>query len=105
MNWRTRIAVSVAASWLAVTMVGAAEAPEQKAAAKPVAAASKDGAGEKSRKKDQKCTQTGSRIPRDSPADCERSAPGQTSYTAEELARTGEMDISDALRKIDPRFR
>jgi hypothetical protein len=109
MNWRTSIAASAAASWLAATVVGAAEPAQQQAEAKPAAESTDKGtdktANKDNKKKDQKCAvTTGSRIRRDPPADCERATPGERSYTAEELATTGEMNLSEALRKLDPRF-
>jgi hypothetical protein len=105
MNWRTRIAASAAASWLAVTAAVAAEPAQPKAEAKPAATASTDKAQEKdNKKKAQKCAvTTGSRIRRDPPVDCGR-VPGEQSYTAEDIASTGEMNVSEALRKLDPRF-
>src|SRR5262245_52590910 len=71
MTWRTRMTASVAASWLAVSVVGAAEPAEQKAEAKPAATASTDKAKDSKaksddKKKDLQCTSTtGSRIRRD----------------------------------------
>jgi hypothetical protein len=109
MNWRTSIAASMAASWLAVALVGAAEPAAQKAEAKPAAAATATADKDKTKasdekKKEQKCaTTTGSRIRRDPPVDCD-SAPGLRSYTADDINSTGEMDVSDALRKLDPRL-
>jgi hypothetical protein len=46
---------------------------------------------------------TGSRV-RPSSRDCASTKPFRT-YTADDLERTGEMNMSDALRKLDPIFR
>jgi uncharacterized lipoprotein YajG len=74
-------------------MAGCAAQPEQVAATDAAA--------------QEQCAQqfTGSRI---RSADNTRCAPQgypSRSYTAEELATTGEMDMSEALRKLDPTFR
>ena len=106
MHWRTRIAALATASWLVLNVGNAAEPAKQKVEAKPTAAQSTDKAeGKGSKKKGQKCAPvTGSRIRRDTSADCEHSAPGQRIYTPEEIAATGELDVSEALRKVDPRI-
>jgi hypothetical protein len=118
MKSRIGVAAWVAASWLAVTAVGAAEPAQQKADSGPAAvtatgnasadktkATTKVKAADKEKKKqEQNCTTTtGTRIRREPPADC-ASMPGQHTYTAEEIASTGEMNVSDALRKLDPRL-
>lgn len=110
MNRRIRMAASMAA-WLAMTVVGAAEPASPKADAKPAAAEgrSQDQASAKAadskagdKKKDKECVvTTGSRIRRDPARAC---APGEHAYTPEDIAATGEMNLSEALRKLDPRF-
>lgn len=53
----------------------------------------------------EKCDQvTGSRIRGPARANCEPLGPFR-SYSAEELQSTGEMDLSEALRQLDPTFR
>jgi hypothetical protein len=114
------MAASLAACWLAMTVVGAAEPAQQQADAKAAAADGKAGnkASEKTSSKaaeskatnnkagdkqqEQQCAvTTGSRIRRDPARVC---APGERSFTADEIAATGEMNTSEALRKLDPRF-
>ena len=53
------------------------------------------------------CTQApGSHIRLAKPADCAKVARGPyRSYSKEDLERTGETDMSEALRKLDPSFR
>jgi len=50
---------------------------------------------------------TGSRIakPVDQQGRCDHSAYPSRSYSAEDLKRTGEIDLGAALEKIDPGFR
>jgi len=54
-----------------------------------------------------KCTQApGSHIKLAKPEDCSKAALGPyRSYSKEELESTGETDLGEALRKLDPRFR
>jgi hypothetical protein len=54
-----------------------------------------------------KCTQApGSHIRLAKPEDCAKVAHGAyRSYSKEDLERTGETDMSEALRKLDPAFR
>jgi hypothetical protein len=47
---------------------------------------------------------TGSRIRHDPPVECESGPPGSRSFTSAELQSTGELNMSEALRKLDPRF-
>ncbi len=125
MNRRIRMPASMAACWLAMTVVGAAGPAPHNVAAKAAAVEgeSRDKASDKAsdkaadskaanskaadnkaadKKKEQDCVMTtGSRIRRDSARAC---APGERVYTAEEIAATGEMNTSEALRKLDPRF-
>jgi len=119
MNSRISMAAWVAVCWLAVGTVNAAEPVQQKAEASPSAAANAnaDKAREKvkaraaarpgakdEKKPEQNCTATtGTRIRGDPRADCV-SVPGQHTYTADEINATGEMNVSDALRKLDPRL-
>lgn len=51
---------------------------------------------------DHRCTAT--RIRKDKAADCEKTAAPTRTYTQEEIQQTGETDIGQALRKLDPRF-
>jgi hypothetical protein len=48
---------------------------------------------------------TGSRIRSSDATKCAPQGYPSRSYSAEELATTGEMDMSEALRKLDPTFR
>jgi hypothetical protein len=54
-----------------------------------------------------KCTQVpGSHIRLAKPEECAKAAHGAyRSYTKEDLERTGETDMAEALRKLDPTFR
>jgi hypothetical protein len=53
------------------------------------------------------CTQVpGSHIRLAKPEDCSKAARGPyRSYSKEDLERTGESDVAEALRKLDPSFR
>jgi hypothetical protein len=54
----------------------------------------------------EQCDQvTGSRIRSNTRRDCEPLGQPFRSYSAEELQSTGEMDLSEALRQLDPAFR
>jgi hypothetical protein len=54
----------------------------------------------------EQCEQvTGSRIRSSTRKDCEPLGQPMRSYSAEELRSTGEMDLSEALRQLDPSFR
>ncbi len=48
---------------------------------------------------------TGSRIRHHPPVKCEDGTPGLRVITADDLQTTGEVDITEALRKLDPRMR
>jgi outer membrane receptor for Fe3+-dicitrate len=77
---------------------GIASADTEPAKAQPQAKAAAEPA---------KCTQApGSRIRLAKPEDCAKAAHGAyRSYSKEDLERTGETDMSEALRKLDPTFR
>ena len=47
---------------------------------------------------------TSSRIRRDKAGKCTKSASSARSYSREEIERTGQTDVSEALRRLDPRF-
>jgi hypothetical protein len=47
---------------------------------------------------------TGSRIKPAKPADCKASKYALRTYSSDELQRTGEIDLTEALRKLDPAF-
>lgn len=47
---------------------------------------------------------TSSRIRRDKAGSCAKSASPTRSYSREDIERTGQMDVGDALRRLDPRF-
>jgi hypothetical protein len=54
----------------------------------------------------EQCDQvTGSRIRSATRKHCEPVGQPMRSYSAEELRSTGEMDLSEALRQLDPSFR
>lgn len=95
MTIRTSFLVTAAAAMLAPFAVMASDAPtkdkDEAKAEKPVA----------------ECTQvTGSRIKARNAASCDRLANRPfRSYSAERLQETGEIDMADALRKLDPAFR
>lgn len=59
------------------------------------------------KKEEAKCTQVpGSHIRLAKPEDCSKAARGPyRSYSKEDLESTGETDVAEALRKLDPRFR
>jgi len=88
------------AALLAQGLPAAAASPPAKGEAKQAAADTG-----RSKQAVAKCEYvTGSRIRHDPPVDCDDAAPGVRSYSADELRQTGEINLSDALRKLDPRF-
>jgi hypothetical protein len=54
----------------------------------------------------EQCEQSiGTRIRSRNPADCGTSASPTKTFSADEIRATGEMDLTEALRKLDPTFR
>ena len=47
---------------------------------------------------------TGSRIRPPKGSDCKAPRPGMRSYSEEDLERTGQPEVADALKRIDPAF-
>lgn len=94
MKFRTSLVVTAAAALLSSFAGMAAETD----AAKPDATAKEA--------KAEPCKNTGSRINRKDVDKCEKlSASPVRKYSAEEIQMTGEMNLADALRKLDPSFR
>lgn len=82
----------------------AATAPAAEQAAPTAAEDGKDSPKKAHRAKatDHRCT--ASRIRKDKAVDCEKTAAPTRTYTQEDIQQTGETDIGQALRKLDPRF-
>ena len=108
MKYRSTL-VAIAATLLAPLALHAAEMTAQpKKDAKPAAAAAEAKSKQADAKPEEtkaKCAYvTGSRIKHDPPVDCDQSTSNLRTYTAEDLQNTGQIDIGDALRWLDPRF-
>jgi hypothetical protein len=108
MKFRSAVLGAAAAMLLPVALQAADTASDKKEEAKPVAAADAkaakvDGKSEDTRAKCEYVT--GSRIRHVPPVDCEYATPGLRSYSADDIANTGQIDMSEALRWLDPRLR
>ena len=107
MKYRS-VFIAVAATVLAPLALHAADKTAQpNKDAKPVAAAEAkaDQAQAKPEEAKAKCAYvTGSRIRHDPPVDCDQSTANVRTYTAEDLQNTGQIELGDALRWLDPRF-
>jgi hypothetical protein len=73
----------------------------------PKAAAKENKENNEAKKEETKCDAApGSRIKLSKPEECKKLAKQPfRSYSKEELDTTGEMDVGDALRKLDPAVR
>jgi hypothetical protein len=100
MKYRTALLATGVAALLAPLALQAEE-PAAKAAAE------KTQKVEKTEKTEASCNQlTGSRIKPARSGKCESLSPSPLrSYSKEDLERTGETDLNEALRKVDPAFR
>lgn len=104
MQHRTGLILGMA--WLCLT-AGVASAAEPAApSATADAKATKDAPRKKATADVAKCTQApGSHIKLAKPEDCDKVARGPyRSFSKEELENTGESNLGEALRKLDPRF-
>jgi hypothetical protein len=99
MNRRSRLIAGIAALLLASGIAAAEEAADAKPA--------KEEAPKKAVPEPAKCTHApGSHIKLAKPEDCAKAARGPyRSYSKEDLERTGETNVAEALRKLDPSFR
>jgi Ni/Co efflux regulator RcnB len=107
MKYRSTIIAAAAALLAPLALHAAEKAAQPNKDAKPVAAAEAkaEQAQAKPDESKAKCTYvTGSRIRHDPPVDCDQSTSNLRTYTAEDLQNTGQIDIGDALRWLDPRF-
>ena len=52
-----------------------------------------------------RCESTGSRIRHNKAEDCAKSTQPTTNYYEKDLQSTGQIDLSKALRELDPRIR
>jgi hypothetical protein len=104
MNRSARIIAFIASALMLPTALLAAdaEAPAKpKAEPKPAAEAR-----EVVKKAEPRCEYvTGSRIRHDPKVNCEDGPPGLRVFTADDLQKTGEADLAQALRMLDPRMR
>lgn len=98
MKYRTALIAGVAS----FCMVAGIASAEETTDARP----KKEEAQKKATPEAAKCTQApGSHIRLAKPEDCAKAARGPyRSYSKEDLERTGETDVGEALRKLDPRF-
>ena len=98
MKYRTGLIAGVASLFMAAGIASAEETPD----AKP----KKEESQKKATPEAAKCTQApGSHIRLAKPEDCAKAARGPyRSYSKEDIERTGETDVGEALRKLDPRF-
>jgi hypothetical protein len=98
MKYRTGLIAGVASLFMAAGIASAEETPD----AKP----KKEESQKKAAPEAAKCTQApGSHIRLAKPEECAKAARGPyRSYSKEDIERTGETDVGEALRKLDPRF-
>lgn len=107
MKYRSAIVAAAAAVLLPAVALATDAATDKKDQAKPVAApeAKAKQTDAKSADTKAKCTYvTGSRIKHDPPVDCDSGVLGLRTYSAEEIQQTGQIDLNEALRWLDPRF-
>jgi hypothetical protein len=102
MEYRTGLAAGMASLFMVAGIAHAGEATPA-ADARPT----KEARPKTASPEPAKCTHApGSRIRLAKPEDCARAAHGAyRSYSKEEIERTGETNMADALRKLDPSFR
>jgi hypothetical protein len=100
MNIRSGIITALAVALVAP--LGAARAADTDTSAKPAAKEKSE-----AKKEEAKCdVAPGSRIKRSKADDCKKlSKQPFRSYSKDELDTTGETDMAEALRKLDPIFR
>jgi hypothetical protein len=99
MTRRYRTIAALAAALLLPLGLNAAEP------AKPAAPAAESAVDAKTKKAEPKCESTATtRIRKMKSSDCAKDAVGARTYSKEELERTGEIEVGEALRKLDPRF-
>jgi hypothetical protein len=98
MKYRTGLIAGMVSLVMVTGIVGAEEAAD--------AAPKKEEPRKKALPEAPKCTQApGSHIRLSKPEDCAKIARGPyRSYSKDELDSTGESDVGEALRKLDPRF-
>ncbi len=103
MNCRTGLIAGMASLFMVAGIASAEDAATPAADARPTKAEPQKKAAPEAAK----CTQApGSHIKLAKPEDCEKAARGPyRSFSKEELESTGETDLGEALRKLDPRFR
>jgi len=104
MRRRSRIIAILAA---ALVLPVALQAADPKVPAKPKAE-EKPAAEAKqvASKAEPKCEYiTGSRIRHNPKVNCDDGTPGLRVFTSDELQSTGEVDVAEALRRLDPRMR
>jgi hypothetical protein len=110
MKTHSRLVVSVAMAVLAIAVVQAEEKaapvkPDAKPAESAAAATEATVKPAETKPAEAKCEYvTGSRIRHDPPVDCDEGPPGSRTFTSKELQNTGELNMAEALRKLDPRF-
>ena len=104
MTRRYRTVAALAAALLLPLGAMGAE-PSSSAAPAADTAQAAPAADGKAKKAEPKCEATATtRIRKMKPTDCAKDAVGSRSYSKEELERTGEFQVGEALRKLDPRF-
>ena len=98
-----RLSGTIAAIASALLLPAALQAADSEPAAKPKA--EEEGTKAAPRKTEAMCEYvTGSRIRHDPPVSCDSGTLGMRTFTGEDLRNTGETNIADALRKLDPRL-
>lgn len=102
MNYRTGLIAGIAS-----LLVVAGNAAAEEATPAQDAKATQQQQPKKPAAEPAKCTHApGSRIRLSTPEDCAKASRGPfRSYSKEDLDRTGETNMADALRKLDPSFR
>ncbi len=94
-------ALIIALAMALVAPLGAVAA--ETAPAEPAAKEAREAKDARS-KKAEPCIDTSSRIRRQKAGECTPSAAPTRSWSREEIEQTGETDVGQALRKLDPRF-
>jgi len=82
----------------------AAEARQDPPDAKADANASRAARRKAQRQADAACDTTASRIRRNRAGECVPSSQPTRSYSKDDIDNTGQTDIAEALRRLDPRF-
>ena len=68
------------------------------------AKAAKTARAQKAKAKETECEATASRIQRNKAGECWKSTQPSRTITKDELDSTGETDVGEALKRLDPRF-